>query len=416
MSHRCQRRLATLGGRVLAPVVVAAAVGLAGCSAGGGRPAASASRCSGPGVRPGEVNLGVIFPNSGTNASTFAAYRAGVEARLGVANASGGVGGRKITYHWADDGGSPSGNLTAAQELVRQDVFSVMEISTATAGGAAWLHERQVPMVGTGVDPVWSTYRNMFSASYLVALGPSISTWGDYIKTHGGRRAALLHSDLDPGSRIIFSQFSGSLKAAGIAIDPIEAETKSTSPADVVAQIARNHDDVITGSVDPVLFAQIAMGAKQTLPGQMKVIFSLIGYDKAFLNAFGKGLAGMSTLISYTPFEERTVPLQKFLDAMVLYSPQLQPAENEIALTGWIDADMTLTGLAAAGPCPTRTSFMTGLRNTTHYDAGGILVKPVNFKTNFGQLSPCYVFVHIGPTGTTWKVDTPAPRCGRALQ
>ncbi|MGF7237434.1 MAG: ABC transporter substrate-binding protein [Frankia sp.] len=113
-------------------------------------------RVFGPGRQPWQVSLGVIFPNSGTNSSSFDAYRAGVDARLGVANASGGVNGRKISYHWADDGSLNASNLAAAQELVHRNVFSIEEISTASAGGAAWLHAQQVPVVGTAVDPVWS--------------------------------------------------------------------------------------------------------------------------------------------------------------------------------------------------------------------------------------------------------------------
>ncbi|MGF7237435.1 MAG: ABC transporter substrate-binding protein [Frankia sp.] len=256
----------------------------------------------------------------------------------------------------------------------------------------------------------------MLSSDYFIALGRSISTWGDYVSAHGGHRAALLYSVLDSGSQIIFSQYSASLKAAGITVDPIAVDLKATSPPSVAAQIARNHDDVLTGSVDTGLFAQIAQATNQASPGQLKVILSPIGYDKTFLAVFGKSLPGLSTVVTYTPFEEHTGPIQKFLAAMTAYSPEVQPAENEIAIAGWLDTDLTLTGLAAAGPCPTRATFVTGLRNITRYNAGGLLVTPVNLKTNFGQLNLCYTFVKIAPTGTSWQVDKPAPRCGHPLQ
>jgi ABC-type branched-subunit amino acid transport system substrate-binding protein len=415
MAHRRDRSRWWNRGRVLA-ALVAVAVGLTGCAALGSKKSASATACDAPGITARNVNIGAIFPNTGNNATVFSAYRAGVDARLGVANDAGGVGGRAVSYSWADDQGLAGNNLGAAQELVNQGVFSIVELSTATAGGASWLNQRNVPVVGSGLDEVWSHYRNMFSYTYLVAAGPSISTWGDYVKAQGGTRAAVLYSAFSDASRILTNQWSSSLKAAGIHTDLIEATPNVTSAATVVAEIRAHQDDTLTGVVDTVLFAQIAMGLNASPTGHMKVILSASGYDKAFLNAFGKNLPGLSTFISYAPFEEHVAPAQKFLAAMSEYSPQVQPNNNEIALEGWIDADMTLTGLAAAGACPTRVSFMAALRNDSHYDAGGLLVSPVNLKTNFGQLNRCYTFLKIAPTGARWDVVKPAPSCGHPVQ
>jgi branched-chain amino acid transport system substrate-binding protein len=396
--------------------MVAVAVALAGCGVSATSKAPSATACAGPGITPQHLNLGAIFPNTGNNSAVFSAYRAGVDARLGVANSLGGVGGRQITYDWADDQGLPANNLGAAQELQRQGVFSIVELSTATAGGAAWLHQQNVPVVGTGLEDVWSRYRNMFSYTYFVARGPAVSTWGTYVKSQGGTRAAVLYSAFSGVSRILTDQWTSSLRAAGIMTDPIEATPNVTSAASVAAKIKANGDDTLTGVVDTALFAQIAMAVKAQNPGQLKVILSAAGYDKAFLDAFGKNLTGLSTFIAYAPFEQHIAPAQKFLDAMSQYSPQVQPANNEIALEGWIDADMTLTGLAAAGPCPSRVGFMRALRNVTSYDAGGLLVKPVNLKTNFGRLNLCYTFLKIAPSGTSWDVIKPAPSCGHTIQ
>jgi hypothetical protein len=59
---------------------------------------------------------------------------------------------------------------------------------------------------------------------------------------------------------------------------------------------------------------------------------------------------------------------------------------------------------------------MTALRNTNSYDAGGLLVRPIDLKTNFGQLNLCYTFLKIAPTGTSWNVVPRAPACGHTIQ
>jgi branched-chain amino acid transport system substrate-binding protein len=164
------------------------------------------------------------------------------------------------------------------------------------------------------------------------------------------------------------------------------------------------------------LFTQIATAVNQLAPGRLKVVFSMAGYDKGFLDAFGKSLPGLSTMITYAPFEQHVTAAQKFLTAMTQYSPQIQPSNNEIALEGWIDTDMTLKGLAGAGACPTRAGFMTALRDTANYDAGGLLVHPVDLGSNFGQLNLCYTFLKISPDGTRWNVVAPAPFCGHTIK
>jgi ABC-type branched-subunit amino acid transport system substrate-binding protein len=396
--------------------VVALVVALVatGCAAFGKTKAASVA-CNTPGLTSKQLTLGAIFPNTSSAASVLTGYRAGIDARLGVANAAGGINGRQIVYTWADDQGLPARNLFAAQQVVRQGALGIVELSSASGGGAQWLNQQGVPVVGAAIDPAWSQYRNMFSYAYLVARGPSVSTLGAYVKAQGGTKAALLYSAFRDVSTALTRQWESTLRAAGVAVDKIEATSGVTDPATVAAEIKAHGDDALTGDVDTALLAQIAIATNQASPGQLKVILSEAGYDKAFLDAFGHSLPGLSTYIAYAPFEQRLAAANKFLNAMTEYSPEVQPSRNEIALAGWIDTDLTLTGLAAAGPCPTRASLMTALRNITHYDAGGVLAGPIDLKTNFGQLNLCLTFLKIAPSGTSWTVVPPAPSCGHLI-
>jgi branched-chain amino acid transport system substrate-binding protein len=403
------RRNALLG------VITAAALAMAGCGAAHPDEAASAAACTGPGVVPGQVTLGAVYPNTGASANVLATYRAGIDARFGVANAAGGINGRKVVYDWADDQGLATDNLGAARKLVNANhVFGIMELSTATAGGAAFLHAQGIPVVGPGLDPVWSRDTNMFSSWTTVSTGTPMSTWGDYVRAQGGTKAAILYSDLADATRILAGQWKASLAADGITSGTIEASPNITDPAEVAAEIKAGGYDTVTGNIDDTLYIQIAIAVKKTDP-KVRIILSADGYSATLLGAVGKLIPGFTVYIPYLPFELNAPASNAFLAAMTRYSPQVQPSANEVALYGWLDADLMLTGLKAAGACPTRATFIRALRNVSGYTAGGLMASPVNFRTDFGQASRCLVFVTIDPTGTRWDVARPVPLCGHAV-
>jgi hypothetical protein len=98
---------------------------------------------------------------------------------------------------------------------------------------------------------------------------------------------------------------------------------------------------------------------------------------------------------------------------MSLYSPELQPPDQELALTGYINTDLFLAGLEAAGACPTRAKFVDNLRAVHNYDGGGLLPAPVDLGV-VGQLNVCYTFLRANPAGSAFEiVKGAAPLCGQ---
>ncbi len=409
--------LGNLSNRVLALTAagaVAATVILTACGGSGATAGSTGSCVAVTGVTPKQINYGLLYTASGLNSESFAPYRAGVDARLGVANASGGVYGRTVNYAWADDSGQTQPNLTAAQQLVNADhTFAIQEFSPSPQGSAGWLASAGVPVVGTSNSAIWTRYPTMFSYFNLITDSTgSITTWGNYARTLGVKKGAILLSKLSNGSVPVGAQLQASLKSAGIPAITINAEPTVLDVDAIVRQIQASGADFITGIVDPAEFIQIAVAARAAMP-TIKIL-SLIGYDPGIF-AVGKKLAGMSISVSYVPFERPSAAHQVFLDAMAKYAPQQQPAANEIALIGWVDADLMLRGLQAAGRCPTRSSFITNLRAVTSYDAGGLLSSPVNMRTIFGQLTTCYSMVRISPDGRRFDPVGNGPLCGQRI-
>lgn len=397
-----------------ATIALGATLGVTACSTSTTAAGASGACSATPGVSQSAVKLGLLYPASGVNSRTFGPYRAGVDARLGVVNAKGGVYGRQVTYSWADDEGSAETNLVGARRLVQtDDVFAVQELSPSPEGSAIWLDQQGIPVVGTSNSLAWTQHRNMFSYLNIITSAGSVSTWGEYARLKGAKKSAVLFSQTSDGSRLVGAAVRESLQTNNIPTQMIEAEPAALDIPAIVRTIKDSGADLITGILDGDAFFRIAIAARAALPG-IKIL-SLTGYDPAIL-AVGAQLTGMTVLTAYTPFEQPVPALSTFLDAMARYAPQQQPAANDIALAGWLDADLFLRGLQVAGRCPTRQSFMTNLRAVTGYDADGLLAAPVDMSTIYGHLTQCYWFMQISPDGKSFVPASSKPLCGRRLQ
>jgi ABC-type branched-subunit amino acid transport system substrate-binding protein len=361
------------------------------------------------------VNLGLLFPDTGDSASLFAPFRAGVDARLGAANADGGVNGRKVTYTWADDASRPARNLVAARHLVEgAGTFGIIESTTAASGSAAYLHNLGVPVTGTSLETPWATYPNMFSYSTLIANGASVSTWGDFISAHGGHTAVIAQARFSATSMSFAREMTESLRGAGVHVVGTVDLTSPVDAAHIGQEIKATGANVLVGAVTGASFGQAIAGARGE-GAHLDVILSPTGYDQSLLRLFGPAFAGVYLFVDYLPFEVDQAAHQAFLNAMTAYSPETQPPTGQAALSGWISADLFLRGLAAAGPCPTRARFIAGLRAVHDYGAGGLLPAPLDLTTSFGQISRCYTFLQVSADGARFVVVPPVPRCGTKL-
>ncbi|MBX6390492.1 MAG: ABC transporter substrate-binding protein [Frankia sp.] len=371
--------------------------------------------CRAPGVSGDRIRLGLLYPDTGNAASLFGPFRAGVTARLGVANAEGGVHGRELEYTWRDDTSRPEANLVAARALVEQDeVFAILESTSAASGSAAYLHQRGVPVVGASVEEPWTVYDNMFSYSNLFSGTTAISTYGDFVASLGGQRAVVVYTSLSETSLAFARTLRESLQVAGIqVVESIDSTAPLNIPA-LGARIRATGADVLVGAVTGTTFGQVvlaALGAEVDL----KVILSPAGYDERMLDLFKTVIAGTYFSVDFVPFEANLPAHQRYLDAMLRYAPETRPARQQAALIGWISADILIRGLEEAGPCPSQAGFIEALRSVSGYDADGLLPAPIDFRADFGQLTRCLTFVRVSADGTAFELVEPAPRCGEPV-
>ncbi|WP_322751852.1 MULTISPECIES: ABC transporter substrate-binding protein [unclassified Frankia] len=367
--------------------------------------AGAATACSAPGVTPKELKIGLVFPNTGILATVFRSVRSGVEARIGVANATGGIRGRQISIEWRDDESDATKNLTASRDLIENvGVFGILQETSFVSGSAEYLSTKGVPVTGLVTDSTWGKYSNMFTASNQYADGSNVSTFGLYAKQNGGTRAYLLESTLRASSRMAAAKLEASLKSQGIRIVGTgDYSENSTDPAHVAADIRRSGADVIVGAISGTGLANVVKAARAAgVP--IKAAFGPDGYYPSLLPQFGPSIAGMAVYIGFTPFEAHSAALDAYRNAMVQYAPELNPPDQGTAVMGYITADLFLRGLAAAGDCPTRSGFIQSLRAVHNYNADGLLAETVDMATSSIQVSRCYFFVRVNDAATAFEV------------
>jgi len=403
--RRTRSRAAAVVALLLTALAALTACGSGSSPAGPDCPAA-------PGVTSDRVTFGLLFPSSGADAATFSPYRSGVDARLGVANAKGGVFGRQIDYVRGDDQGNAARNLAEATNLVtEQHVFAIQELSSASGGSAAWLHGQLIPVVGAGNDPVWNRYPNMFSYLNIFSDRGSVSTWGDYARKQGSQKVAVL-SARDAASAALAREFQASMSSAGIAVAPLTVDPDTADLARLDQTIAATGADTVFSAFNPDQNTRVARGIRAALPAMR--LMSVLGDDQSVLAA-GRQLAGMSLFTSYRPFETPVPAHRPFLSAMALYAPEQKHAASEVALAGWVDTDLMLRGIQAAGRCPTRASFTRNLRVVPDYSADGLLPRPVDLRTVADKVTPCFYFLTISGDGKRLVPAGNSPLCGRSV-
>jgi branched-chain amino acid transport system substrate-binding protein len=373
--------------------------------------AGSPATCSGPGVSNGTIKVGVIQTASGDPqvAADFKWAQQIVQARFDIENAKGGVDGYKLQTVAADDQNSATGNLAAARQLVEQDnVFGIVEITVFPNGSGAYLKGKNVPVTGWGTasDP-FGIDNNVFGdAGGLPDPPPSTTLAMGFMHDKLGVTNVAIVGINDPGAIAVSNADAKAAKSLGMQV---YQDNVPISQTDFTADVAKFKSQGINGVMmysSPTQDLSIIPAAKQA--GLNAKFLLSTGYDSRFL-AVANVLQGDYFENAYAPFEFNLPASQQMKQAFPTGAP-LGIAQ----VNSWISADLFVKGLSVAGGCPTRQSFITGLRGVHDYNADG-LIGTVDEAKALGQGEAC--FYHETVQGKAFvPVEQPGqPYCGKPV-
>jgi branched-chain amino acid transport system substrate-binding protein len=388
--------------RVLIAVVVAGVVGAlatSGLSAGAAAP-------SEDGVTKDAIKIGYIYSKTGVAGSTFQNADKGCKARVDRENAAGGVNGRKVDVTYVDDQSSGA-NLTAAQDLIQnKHVFTLMNNSSFAFLTYRWLLEHNIPFVSGGYDGTY--YGDPGNENIVSALGNvfpqnGVTTDGlaKLMKAMGAKRVAALAYGVSASSTAAAqSLLNFAVPQVGLKKGYLNT-TVDFGSTDVGPLVLGIKNDGADGVYLPLVAnSNIAVAQGLAQNGvKMKAIVMATGYGQPLLDQPASKQFGPNIVMAtgWAPVELKTKATKQFQADLKKYTGYTGVPDFGI-YTGYIDCDLVLLGLKAAGQNPTRQSFIDGLHKVGKFNPGGGLgCADVDISlTNYG---------HASPTSCSWYVQ-----------
>jgi ABC-type branched-subunit amino acid transport system substrate-binding protein len=344
-----------------------------------------------PGVTPTEIRVGGVASVTNPLGGHYGDAFDGVQAYFDMVNASGGVYGRKLVLASKRDDKAVN-NKSEVQGLLSQDnVFAALPIATLLFTGADLLVQSGTPTFGWNINDEWAGNAqnpklNLFgqTGSYL-CFNCAIPTWPWIAQQVGAHKVGLLAYNVAQSTDCADGVTSSYAKYGKLADASIAFEDKSLAfgTADLSVQVSRMKD----AGVDLVLTCMDTNGVV-TLAKEMKKQglsapqYISNAYDHQFLSEFGDLFEGSLVRTDFASFELQDKPkgLSDFLEWMG--KDGKQPSEN--SASAWLNADLFVRGLRAAGPSFSQQSVVDAINKMSDYNADG-MVAPVNWTTGHTQ-------------------------------
>ncbi|MGX7678570.1 ABC transporter substrate-binding protein [Jatrophihabitans sp. DSM 45814] len=358
------------------------------CGSSSNSPNGGAATASSAGATAGTIKVGVVNDNTGAAASAFTTTETGIKAYVNWVNAAGGVNGQKIEYVMADATSTPAGALTAAKNLVQNDkVFAVIAMSSTFFGAEPYLLKEGVPGVGRFDGPEFADPKNtnLFAADGVVDYNSVYATGGEYFKARGVTSCAALGYSDSPSASKSATTTLASCKAAGLKsgyVDQVPFGSTDTAPI-ALGMKSAGVDGAWLAVVPNTGFA-LAASLRQVGVNLKSLLFGS-GYG-------GDLLASPAAVTAAQGFE-----FSSNGQAAEMNTPATQQMGKNLAAVGYTGVptyaiqsayhamSAFVAGLKAAGPNPSRASYITALRGVKDFDSDGLMAP---LKIDFSSYSP----------------------------
>lgn len=340
-----------------------------------------------PGVTDTEIRFAALGTNSNNPLGTCVldCFDNGVRSYFAWRNSQGGIYGRQLTLTKEVDDELANNQAKALDMLSANDFFGMF---SATQFPSGWgdIAGQGVPLYTWSIFPDESNGKeSIFGYSGEICTKCTSRATAFDAKTAGAKKIATLGYGISNNSK----ECANANKAS------IEKYSANIGGAQVV-YVNDNLDFGLPNGIGPEVSAMKAAGVdtimscidlngqktlaqelqRQGMRQSVKIIHPNT-YDQKFVQDAGGLFAGDYVSVGFRPFEADpgTSQLKDFREWM----GKAGKAETELAMIGWINADLAYQGLVAAGPQFDRAKVISATNTKlTAYTAGG-LVAPIDW-------------------------------------
>jgi branched-chain amino acid transport system substrate-binding protein len=333
-----------------------------------------------PGVTDTEIAVSgvaaVTNPLGMNNGSAFD----GVQAYFDMVNDAGGIYGRQLVLEDRLD--DQVGNNAAEVERILSggEAFAVLPVATVLFTGADALVAADMPTFGWIINNEWGSTpedpRPTLFGQNRSHLGASDSAAGVPMlaKNAGKHRVGLVAysvsqaADCAEGMRKSFDEY-GELADAALVYTESAMQLGATDYSVQVSNMKDAAVDLVFTCLDNNGVVSLAREIKKQGLEADQLIAN--GYDKELLAEYGDLFEGSYVRVDFTPSEVpvKSVGLQRYEEWMA--KGGLEMTEN--SAIGWLNADLFVKGLVAAGPQFDREKLVAAINAMDDYEADGML-------------------------------------------
>jgi branched-chain amino acid transport system substrate-binding protein len=355
-----------------------------------------------PGVTKTSVTVGSLATLSGELASDFAPMIPGEKAYFDLINSQGGVYGRKINYAYSeDDGGNPGGDATIARQLIFGDhVFAVTGVATAFFSPQAFALTK-TPTYGYNVSDNWNGSPYLFSAYGSVEDNfDGEPDYGFAAKTLKAKSVAVVAYNIAESNAACNDAVQG-YQRFGIHVGYVDTNIAygSSLTSDVQRMKAANVDFVLS-CLDVTGNIAMTRAMDQYGIGNVNQLW-LDGEDQSVVNQYSSIMQHVYFALQHVPLTSAMAHPSEFpglalyIRTMNKYEPQY--TGEELALEGWLNAELFVDGLKGAGPNPTQAKVVAADNKLTFTGDG--ITTPVVWKYAHTLATPPYCAAYVKVEG-----------------
>jgi branched-chain amino acid transport system substrate-binding protein len=327
-----------------------------------------------PGVTDTEIHVGGVVSKTNPLGGEYDQAFKGVEAYFDYINEGGGIYGRKLKLTSKRDDQLVN-NQAEIQALISQDnVFAVMPVANiATFSGAPLLTDAGIPTFGWNVNAEWTGPPNLFGekGSYLCFtcaradlpwLAKQLNRTKIGVMAYGVQQS----TECAKGIKASLEKYP----TASVAFEDTNVAFNLNPDFSVqVAKMKTAGVDFVSTCMDDNGVTALAKEMKKQ--GLEAVQYLPNGYNYDLVNKFSDVFAGSIVLTGFAPFEIQNPPA-----ALTEYLKRIEKVggkKGELSLAGWLDADLFVKGLKAAGPEFSRQKVIDGINQMKDWDADGLI-------------------------------------------
>jgi hypothetical protein len=319
------------------------------------------------------------------------AYNAGIHSYFNWRNDEGGVYQRQLVLAKEFDD-ELANNQAKALEIIGADNDFGVFVATLIFSGAADLNDAGIPTYGWNISPTdWAGREALFGNAGVGCTG-CVSRVNPYVASQvGADTVATIGYGISENSKVCTQTLRDSYEfyqsETGIAVGYYNDDLAFGLPNGVGPEVTAMKDAGVQ-----FVAACIDLNGMKTLAQELQrqgmddvVLYHPNTYDQAFVAGAGDLFESDWIAAAFLPFEYETglETQEKFFE----YMDAQGVVPSELAMIGWINADLAFNGLLAAGPDFDRQKVIDATNQMTAYNAGGLIV-PIDWTRQHNPTTP----------------------------